>query len=221
MRRIAFVAAAMLTAMIGFTAPSWADEVQITDVPLKEVHQNSLAEDFYSLKECKDVTVEKGQVLWHFVVPDKSFPANPDGVGGNLIDVVAEFDAGTQDKNPPGGVVQNGKGFNILTQDAAKLLNATGKATDVPAETDLETLEMNLSHTCLYVVPDPPDGPTQPPTPTPTPTPTTDVNGEVIAADIVAEELAKTGPGDWWIPLIGGLLLVMTGAGAYLYSQRG
>jgi LPXTG-motif cell wall-anchored protein len=80
---------------------------------------------------------------------------------------------------------------------------------------------MNLSHTCLYVVPDPPDGPTQPPTPTPTPTPTTDVNGEVIATDIAAEELAATGADDWWIPLTAGLLLLLTGAGAILYGNKG
>jgi hypothetical protein len=221
MRRIAFVAAAMLTAMIGFTAPSLADEVQTTDVPLKEVHQNSLAEDFAI--ECEEELLE-GQVLWHFVVP--SFPGSPNGGGGDLVDVVAVFDDGTQSKTPPGGVVQNGKGFNVLTQDATTLVSATGKAVDVQEDQDLI---MNLSHTCVYVDPEPSPSPTPSPsvtptptpTATPTPTPTTDVNGEVIATDIAAEELAATGPGDWWIPLIGGLLLVMTGAGAYLYSQRG
>jgi len=217
MKRIAFVAAVGLTAMIGFTVPAWA-EVETTDVPLKAVHQNSLAEDFAI--ECEDELLE-GQVLWHFVVP--SFPGSPNGGGGDLIEVETVFDAGSRLN---GEQVQNGKGFNVLTQDATTLVSATGKAVDVQEGQDLI---MNLSHTCLGPVPDPDPSPSPTPTPTPTvtptptpvPTPTTAPSGEVIATDIATEELAATGAEDAWIPLVAGLLLLLTGAGAVLYTHKG
>lgn len=195
MRKLTGLSLALTSSLfiLALSSPALA-EVDTFEVPLKDVHQGAVVEDFINdeVDECAEDGIDllPGQEAWHFVVP--GFPVNgtPD-----LINVEAVFDDGVIVDS---FVFQKGKGWYIITQGATTLNNAVGIA--APPVQD-ETFVMNLSHTCVNTpTPTPSPSSTPSPTPTVTPTPTatpsstpTQTLPAAVDGNELEAELAQTG----------------------------
>ena len=112
---------------------------------LKDSQQGSTwASAVGSEDECEGsdaITPAGYDYLWHFVVP--SFPGGKNGGTPDVTAIQTLFAAGIGNVDT-GHVVQDGKGWNVYTQNAGTLLDATGDSTAANGV----LVEMNLSHTC-------------------------------------------------------------------------